>query len=196
MASVSPTKRVQLVCINVGGGLELHGRGRHLPGALVTHPEHGAVDHSRMPEQDGFDLRGCHLEPADLDHLLAAVGEVDPPVGLEEADIARAVPPVVEGVRRRLVGQVARHGGRAADLDLARLTRPQDGTRIKVHHPQRDIADRQAGRVQPPGSGVVDRVGRDDRHLARPVGRQPTDARARGHGLGDPAVTGVAPHMT
>ncbi len=81
-------------------GIELHHGDRHLPGPLVGQPEHGAVEHGRMAVQHLLQLRRGDLEPVDLDHLLGPVGEVDPALRLEPADVAGAVPAVGEGRRR------------------------------------------------------------------------------------------------
>ena len=52
--------------------------------------------------EHGLDLGRRHLEPVDLDHLLRAIGEVDPALGLQPADVAGAVPAVGECVGGRL----------------------------------------------------------------------------------------------
>ena len=75
----------------------------YLAGPRVGHAEHGAVDHVGVAVQHGLDLRGGDLEAAHLDHLLAAVGEVDPAFGLQPADVPGPVPTVGEGVCRGLV---------------------------------------------------------------------------------------------
>ena len=177
-------QRLQVFRADAAARLELDGGDRYLARPLVGDAEDGAVEHRRVAVQHGLDLGRRHLESAHLDHLLAAVGEMDPALGLEPTHVAGAVPPFVEGRRRGLVGQVPRHRRRAAHLDLPGLTRRKDGARVQVDHPQGDVADRQPGRVEPPGLGTSDRVGGDHRDLARAVGRQPAHAGALGHRLG------------
>ena len=83
----------------------------------------------------------------------------------------------------------------APDLDLARLARGEDGAGVEVDDAQLHVADGQAGRVETPGLGSVDRVGGDHRHLAGPVGRQPAHARPRRDRLGHRRRhRGRAPH--
>ena len=148
-----------------------------------------------MTVQHRLHLRRRHLEAVDLHHLLRAVGEVDPAFGLEPADVAGAVPAVDEGVGRRLVRQVAGHDRRAPGLELADLAGPDDPAAVEVGDPELDVRRRHAGRVEPPGGGVGDRVDGDHRQLAGAIRRQPPDARAlgdrNGHALGD---RGRAPH--
>ncbi len=88
---------LELVRGDVGAGLELDRGHRHLAGPLVGHAEHRAVEHGGVAVQDGLDLGRRDLEAVDLDHLLGAVGEVDPALGLEPADVTGAVPAVGEG---------------------------------------------------------------------------------------------------
>jgi len=99
----------------------------------VGDAEHGAVEHRGVAEQHAFDLGGRDLEAAHLDHLLGAVGEVHPAVRLDVADVAGAVPAVVERRRRGFGGQVTGHQRRRAHLDLAGLPRVEGLTRLQRH---------------------------------------------------------------
>ena len=68
------------------------------PARSSGNAEHRAVEHRGVAVQHRLDLGRRHLEAVDLDHLLRAVGEVDPALGLEPADVAGAVPAVGEGL--------------------------------------------------------------------------------------------------
>ena len=127
---------------------------------------------------------GATWKPVDLDHLLGAVGEVHPALGLEPADVAGAVPAVDEGLGVGLLGQVAGHDRRAAGLDLADPARLEHRAGVEVDDPELHAGRRQAGRVEPPRVGSVDRVAGDHRQLAGAVGGQPAHAGALGDGLG------------
>ena len=116
-------------------GVELHGGHRHLAGPLVGEAEHRAVEHRGVAVQHRLDLGRRHLEAVDLDHLLGAVGEVHPALGLEPADVAGAVPAVGERLGVGLVGQVAGHHRRAAGLDLADLARRRAPRRCRGRRP-------------------------------------------------------------
>ena len=76
-----------------------------LPVGRVGDPEHRAVFDGRMTVQHGLDLGGRDLKAAHLDHLLGPVGDPQPAVGVEVADVAGPVPAVAEGLRRRLAGR-------------------------------------------------------------------------------------------
>ena len=101
MASESATSRCSSPSATGPVGIELDGGDRHLAGPLVGDAEHRAVEHRGVAVQHGLDLGRRHLEAVDLDHLLGPVGEVDPAVRLEPADVAGAVPAVDERVGRR-----------------------------------------------------------------------------------------------
>ena len=131
----------EILCGDVGAGLELDGRHRHLAGPRVGHAEHGAVGHGGVAVQHGLDLGGGDLKAAHLDHLLAAVRQMDPALGLQPADVTSPVPAVGEGRRRGLVRQVAGHGRLAQDLDLAHAARWQDLPGVEVDDAQRHAGD-------------------------------------------------------
>ena len=170
--------------MTVDPGSQLDRGHRDLAGALVGHAEHRAVDHGGVAVQHRLDLRGGDLEAAHLDHLLGAVGEVHPALGLQPADITRPVPPVVERGGRGLVGEVAGHGRRALDLYLADAAGLEDGAGVEVDDAQRDAAHGEPGGVEAPPVRLIDRVGGDHGHLTGPVGGEPADAGARRHALG------------
>ena len=150
MASESATSCLELAVGHRQVRVELHGRDRHLARPLVGHPEHRAVEHGRVAEQHRLDLGRRHLEPVHLDHLLRAVGQVDPALRLEPADVAGAVPAVGEGVGGGLVGQVAGHDRPAPDLDLADLPGGRTSPGVEVGDPELDAGRWQPGGVQPP----------------------------------------------
>ena len=112
-------------------GIELHDGNRHFPGSLVDQSEHGTVQNRRVSVQDSLDLRRSDLEAVDLHHLLRAIGEVDPPLGLEPSDIARAIPAVGEGVGRRPLRGGTRPYRGAEHLDLADATGLEDAHRSR-----------------------------------------------------------------
>ena len=126
--------------------------------------------------EHGLHLGGGHLEALDLDHLLRAVGEVHPTLRLEPADVAGAVPAVDERLVVGVLGQVALHERRAPRLDLAHTARLEHGAGVEVDDAELHLRPGQAGRVEPPLVGAVDRVARDHRELAGAVGRQPSHA--------------------
>ena len=184
-ASASSTSWTRSSTLHRRAGLELHCRHRHLPGARVGQSEHRAVDNRGVTVQYRLDLCGGDLEPAHLDHLLAAVGQMDPTFGFEPADVARPVPAVGKGPRSRVIGQVAGHGRPALHLDLAHLSRREHGAGVEVDRSESDIADGQTGRVQTPDIRSGDGVGRDHRDLAGTVRWQPAHTRARRDRLGN-----------
>ena len=141
--------------------------------------EHRAVEHRRVAVQHGLDLGRRHLEAVDLDHLLRAVGEVDPALRLEPADVAGAVPAVGEGRRR----SPRRGGTRPSPRGCApgsRRPRPA-GSASPVSRSTTRSSTSAGGR---PAESSRQRSGRstglagDHRQLARAVGREPADAGA------------------
>ena len=84
-----------------GLAVDQHDRGDDRLAELgVGHPEHRAVADARVAVQHRLDLGRRDLEAAHLHHLLQPVGDVQPPLGLEPADVAGAVPAVAERAPR------------------------------------------------------------------------------------------------
>ena len=86
--------------------------------------------------QDRLQLCGRHLETVHLDHLLRAIGQVDPPFGFEPSDVTRPIPAPRERIGRGLLGKVADHDGRATHLNFPDLTVREDLTGFEVSDTQ------------------------------------------------------------
>ncbi len=103
----------QLLCRR--NALQHDERARDLAALDVLERHDGRIGNRRMREQHGFELGGRHLQPLVLDELLDAIDDVEIPVGVRVADVARMQPTVGIEHRAGLVRaiQIATH-------DLAR----------------------------------------------------------------------------
>src|SRR3954447_12820136 len=101
-----------------------------------------------MLEQQRLELGRRDLEALDLDELLEAVDEVEPPVLVRVADVAGVQPAVrVEGVGRRLlVAEVAAHPVRPAAPPPPALPGPEALARRAVADAARRARDGRADR--------------------------------------------------
>ena len=64
----------------------------HFAQIIVRHADHQRFLDRRVFDQHGFHLAGKHLEPANRDHILAAVHNRDEAVFILRGDIAGAEP--------------------------------------------------------------------------------------------------------
>src|SRR6478609_10766374 len=149
---------------------------------LVVDPEHRAVDDPGMAMQYGLDLSGGYLESADLDHLLGAVGDAQPAVGVEVADISGAIPAIRKCMRRRIIGQVTGHHRIRPSRNLAQLAWSDGLAVFQRDDSHVDTGHRAPDRVQ---LRPFQRVAGDDRQLAGSVGSHPIDPDPVRDGLGD-----------
>ena len=56
---------------------------------VVGHTEHGHIDHRGVLEECLLDLGGVDVDPTADDHVGGAVGEVNPPVGVDAPHVAQ-----------------------------------------------------------------------------------------------------------
>ena len=163
----------------------------------VRHPDHGDVQHRRVQRQRVLGVAGVDVHPAGDDHECLAVGEVEPPVVVEVAQVAGGAPVVVLRVARgaRLLGVVVVGEQRpvvAFEVDRAHPARGQQLTGVRIGDPhlaEPRAADR-AGVFQPlrrveerDADGLGGRVVLVD-HRAPPVDHRPLDVdRARRRGV-------------
>ena len=133
-------------------GLQDHEGLHRLAAVGVGHPGHHRLADLRVHEEHLLHLAGEHLEAGGVDHVLAAVDDVEEAVGVHAGDVAGAEPAVVEDLGR-LLGPppVAEHHLRPAHLELALLARRQrlaasSGRRSAPPCPGR------AGRCSPPAA--------------------------------------------
>ena len=163
----------------------------------VRHPDHGDVQHRRVQRQRVLGVAGVDVHPAGNDHERLAVGEVEPPVLVEVAEVAGGAPVVVLRVARgaRLLGVVVvgeqrpvvafevdrAHPARGQQLTGVRigdphLAEPRAADRARVFQPLRRVEERDA-------DALGGRVVLAD-HRAPPVDHRPLDVdRARRRGV-------------
>src|SRR5260221_6054602 len=89
-----------------------------------------------MAVQDGLHLSGRDLEPPDLDHFLESVGDSQPAVRVDPADVTGPVPAVLDGRRSRLLGQVAGHQRLRTRLDLPAIAGTGRRAGLQLDHSQ------------------------------------------------------------
>ena len=85
---------------------------------------------------------GATWKPRTLIISLDAVGDPQPAVGVEVADVAGAVPPVAERLGGGVVRQIAGHRRVRAHLDLAGLARAHRLAGLERHDPHLDTRHR------------------------------------------------------
>jgi hypothetical protein len=104
--------------------LDAQERARRLAPQPVRPSHDRRLVHRRVPVEHGLDLEAADVLPGADDHVVAPVADLQVPVRVHHADVARVEPPVVvvapyRGVGRRVVVEVAEHDGPAAEHDLA-----------------------------------------------------------------------------
>ena len=95
-----------------------HEGDRDLAAALIGAPDHGRLGHRGMAAQQRLELGRRHLQRVDLDDLLQPVDDEHVALGVHVAEVA-AVHPAVRVDQVGRLAQVAAHGLRAADQQLA-----------------------------------------------------------------------------
>src|ERR1700728_104155 len=107
-----------------GTSHDYHGRLGHLATAAIGHSEYGTVTDRGMGKENLFNFGRRNLEPTYLYHLFGSIGEMNPSLWLDPANITGAHPPArQERLRIRLFGQVPHHLRRAPNHDLAGPTK-------------------------------------------------------------------------
>ncbi|GJN05330.1 hypothetical protein PR202_ga22950 [Eleusine coracana subsp. coracana] len=93
----------------------------HLAPELVGPRDDRRLAHRRVAVQHRFDLDAADVLPAADNHVLGSVADLDVPVRVHDAHVARVEPPVVayRGVGGLVVVEVAEHDAPAAQHDLA-----------------------------------------------------------------------------
>jgi hypothetical protein len=97
-----------------------HGGGHVFPKRRMRDREHRRLGDHCVPKQDLFYLQRRHFLSTSVDHLFEAPADAQIAFGVQEALIAGAKPPLVEGSRIGVVVMFVRgHDRLAADADLA-----------------------------------------------------------------------------
>ena len=176
-------------------GLAEHGIGR-------THD--GGVGHARVETDRGLDLGGGDVEPAPVDQFLEPPEDVDAPVGVDAAQVARAVPAV--GRRVGVLPVADRRGG--AEGQLADLAGGEDRAPARLEDGDRPVRRRPLGPLEdhPPHRPSADLLAIGGEHgevLAAAVHVEEVDAEIlvdavdqrprQGRGGGDGPAEGVDP---
>ncbi len=136
--------------IRLPGVAQHHARLHALDLRGVRHADHAGVRHRRVLAQHRLDLRRVDVEPGGLDHALQAHREIEEPVRVPLAEVARVQPGAAVGVNlERLRGglrvvQVAQHDGGPGDADLAFLAVGSLVGRAGLHDLREHVGKRDA----------------------------------------------------